>query len=850
MRRLKVPANLTDTKIFGFSGIKSNIDPIEDRNSFVRATNLESHVKPGILTLRPTYQLNYPFPVDSLNRISAGKFISFDNYYDKTFGVEVTVLIQSAQIVSTIVGYNFNSVNVWIRPYYNGVMWIDAWQWLNECYITQLATAPDATYLNKMDIQGYIGDLTQWTVINVTKDSTIPAAVLLSAQNGTNTTIYTSNYLNNWAINDVIVLMRNYIPLKYLPVMNAVDQREISFNRQPSKMRIGFGGKEGRVALGVEYVNRTLQLSNYSFTNIAPALVGKESSYANINKVIVQPYIQFNENNRDFLVTLNNVGSGSYAPGTYYFRVTAVLDGFNEVLVSQKSIICGTDNNKFQILIEVLAGSLSRRLSDINVYSSSDGLSYYFWKTLNFSQIGNSLSQSIILENSGYLYINEAAQNMYTESSAVSPSDANSLGSWFAALDPFGHATVLSVVAGTSPDVYAIDAIPSHAFLAISMSLPLTAILAPQIVMNVQYKFEANVFATKLSNFFFSLDVVYPDNTKTTIKDGFTIPILTTDAAYSDLITFTQQDIDNLNSYLAQAGTYAVISVTVFPQSGSYANTDYMQLGKFQLQQVLLPSLDTTTLQGSLDTAQMGYIPTMNLVKDWAHALVLSGRTYAAAGYVDQSYDSLVFFSPIAGSGASEYDVLPETNFLDSDQDSFRGESIIAISILLNLQLIVFTEGGAVVIDPNSGETTEVARGFGIMAKDSLQKIRDTLIWGSTEDICKIAASTGYEATIVSADSIRDIYNSMADKTYLVSCIDRFGTYRMILQPVDSAQELLLTEKGWLDQDREHHPVVIRNGFLGNVWFMDSIGNIYSIPQNIQEQIGYGDLYSSSYKEW
>jgi hypothetical protein len=90
----------------------------------------------------------------------------------------------------------------------------------------------------------------------------------------------------------------------------------------------------------------------------------------------------------------------------------------------------------------------------------------------------------------------------------------------------------------------------------------------------------------------------------------------------------------------------------------------------------------------------------------------------------------------------------------------------------------------------------------------------------------------------------------MADKTYLVSCIDRFGTYRMILQPVDSAQELLLTEKGWLDQDREHHPVVIRNGFLGNVWFMDSIGNIYSIPQNIQEQIGYGDLYSSSYKEW
>jgi len=52
--------------------------------------------------------------------------------------------------------------------------------------------------------------------------------------------------------------MRNYIPLKYLPVMNAVDQREISFNSSQPKA-YWFGGKEGRVAW-VLIVNRNFTI--------------------------------------------------------------------------------------------------------------------------------------------------------------------------------------------------------------------------------------------------------------------------------------------------------------------------------------------------------------------------------------------------------------------------------------------------------------------------------------------------------------------------------------------------------------------------------------------------------------
>jgi len=54
---------------------------------------------------------------------------------------------------------------------------------------------------------------------------------------------------------------------------------------------------------------------------------------------------------------------------------------------------------------------------------------------------------------------------MYTESSAVSPSDAPFFGFMFVPYRTHsGSRHLLSVVAGTSPDVYAIDAIPSHSF--------------------------------------------------------------------------------------------------------------------------------------------------------------------------------------------------------------------------------------------------------------------------------------------------------------------------------------------------------------------------------------------------
>jgi hypothetical protein len=229
------------------------------------------------------------------------------------------------------------------------------------------------------------------------------------------------------------------------------------------------------------------------------------------------------------------------------------------------------------------------------------------------------------------------------------------------------------------------------------------------------------------------------------------------------------------------------------------------------------------------DYETMGYTPTQNLVKDWRTASVINGQVFAGAGYVEKLYDTLIFFSAINGAGDNMYDAIPNTQFLDSDKDNFRGEPIVAMIILLNTQLMIFTAGGGVIMDPTTNQTQEVARGYGIFTKEAIQRFRETVYWASIDDIVKISASTGYLAEPISEDSVRGLYNKVPDKSRSVSCIDKFGVFHLALDPNSATKELLYTNRGWIDQARDSHPIVMRNGINDIVYFMDVDGNIYKI---------------------
>ena len=809
-----------------FTSIKSNIDPIADHNSVVKCTNLESHVKPGIFTLRSPYSCKYLTPVDS--RLVNPVPISFDNFYEKTAGdpTEVTVQVQSATVKSNISGvtYTLPSPAIWMRPYWDGGDWVDAWQWLNETIITNLVSNPDSTYKNQVVISGFTGSLNQWTAVNITRDSTLPVSILLSDHASPNTTIWISAYNNNWVAGDVIVLMKNYIPIKYLSAMNSVTADKISFHRIPSKLRIGFGGKENCIGLAIQYIKDNLQLDTYSFPHEESSLVGNEHIFANANEMVVTPYTLFNEDNKDFTLDILTA-SGSFPAGTYYFRLTGLMDGTDEVLLYETSIVT-TTNLKFFPEPLIRCGSFSRRLTSLNVYFGQDNgtgaIDYYFFKNYLVSNpiVANKFWH---IYNDGTLQFTQTSSidtNIYTETCSARVTTDNSIGSWVVPTSEPSHADNEIVVTGTTGAYFLTTRVKSGslAFMfKVGAVLPKTAFAS--LKSNVLYGFTLTYKATNFAGAAGTVTVSFLLNGIVDSQVQFTALASTSYTVSFNLTSPTFSDSDTV--------TIQIDYQT--PSPYNFYPLDGLSITGFQIIESQTNYLDVGTELGSLDITQMGYVPTLDLVKDWACALVRRGSTFVASAFIEKLYSTLVFFSPVSGDGNPMYDVLIAGNFLDADKDNFRGESIIAMAQLLNTLLLVITEAGGVIIDPDSGETQEVSRGFGIVTKESLRSYRGMLFWASIHDFVA-TDSSGYTAQAISEDSVRQFLIAVPDNTKLSACIDKYGSYHVALGSDSPIKELVLTKRGWIDQSRTHCPTVMRNGFMDVVWFMDSSGNIFWIP--------------------
>lgn len=830
---------LFDLKISGFTGIQENVNPFSDKNSVLRSKNLLAHEKPGILSNRPPYYLKYEVPTDP--RLEGVGFVSFDNFYESVSndGVEVTIEVQKAQIKPSAsisgVSYRLNSPIFWMRPHFNGVYWDDSWKWMNETIISKIITGPDATYRNQIVIQGLHGNLIQSSIVNVTKDSTLPFAVLESLEGATNTTLWISSYDTGWNVNDVVVIMLNYIPLKYLPEMYKVDSREISFHRLPSKIRIGFGGKAGRIAVGLEYVNSTIQISNYP-TPHAPILTGNELLWASLKRMIVQPYTQLNEEKKDFGLNIVT-DTGSFAAGKYYFRLVAVLDGLNQILVAETSLTTLVAS-KFFPIPWIRSGSISRRLTSLEVYFGEDNgsgqIDYYFFKEYPVSIRSSSITEGDWnLMNDGTLVYAQTASidtDIYTEtSSAHDPAD-NAVGSW--TVNPV-YTWEEAIVTGTAGSYYLTmrcktGEVPGA---ALAIFLPPSGLDVP-IKANRPYtfsiKFKGSLAGTLLFGYM-----------KNDINQNYLqFPVTVADQTVTfDLISPDIIDTDVVQFVLAFYGA-------------SFAVHDGLSITSFSVKEKQTNFLDTDWLPGALDSLALGYYPSFNIVKDWSSATVLRGKTIVGAGFIEKKYSSLIFLSPISGDGNSQYDVLIAGIAYDVNENSFKGESVIALEKLLNTQLIALTDGGGAIINPETLQAEEVASGYGILTKESLRVYRGILYWGSTEDFVKMSPSNGYDAVPIDEDSVRGYYKRSPDKTLVSACIDQFGSYHVSLGAAAVIRELILTARGWFDMDRDHYPQIMRNGFLGVVWFMDPLGNIYSGPSILPEDVGYADIYGDYRSGW
>ena len=831
--------SLIETKFIDIKGLERNSNQPDRQSNLLRATNIETHQKPGTMTLRPGYELRYPKPTD--DRIENAEYVSFDNFFERDArdGTEITVEVVKGEIVSPVVdgekitNYKLRSANIFIRPHWTGSYWQDSWEWMNETNITKVTAVPPDPSMVRYTLAGQFDNLAQWTAVNVTKNKLLPIAVLKSTTPAANTTyVWLSVFSPGWEVDDVIVLMKNYVPIANQINNYDVNREQISFYRILSKIRIGFGGISGRLAYGIEYVKNTIQLDDYAFPTIDPLLLGSELIFAHANRMILQPYTLFNQNNLDFVLDVL-AEAGDFDPGTYYFRMTGMLDASDEILMAESEIVVGVAS-KFRPNPRIRLGSFNRRLTAVKIYFSTNGDDYYLFQDLPVSVEGGQTidAKNMLLRDDGYLEFKEIASavNIFTEPNAAAPSDDNAVGSWIT-LPTYG---TIGVVAATN---FAIRAL-SNAVGCIAL-FPLDQLdeemkTGKRYTIILNCKHTAPVWSDTLNFGFLGLDGV-EIVAWVQIK---ALPITTSYVTYTFEIIFG--DISAMTHIWFQmfSASLEIESLTITEKDSEFIAKD--------------------TELGAQDLVEMGYLPTFNHVRDWMDAVVLNGKTYVVGAFIEKRFDNDVFSSEISGLSANMHDIITAQNFFPVDR--YKGEVIVGLAVLSNNNLAVLKDGSVIILDPETGQIYEAAIGYGAKIKNTILVFRGTLIYGSNEDFIKMSAPTGYEAIQISDRYIRDIYQALPDKTKAHACFDRYGNYRVALTNLNQSSagdavgdlpfpELLLTDRGWLDQKRYHHPQVYRNGLAGRVWFMNE-GDIYAFPFDESEYIGYADVYGNWDSGW
>lgn len=413
-----------------------------------RILNLQNHIKPGALVLRPGYESLYSKPecliLDNLGDpvILDMGFVNFDLFFDRqavTDGKEITCLIQKAKVHGlTDIEETQDMLCFWVRPYWDGLAWVDEWQWLNKTIITKIVTGSDATYPNMIIVAGNASNgltdnsLNRFTIYNKTKNEY--ANVITSKISGGNVRICHTLYNNQWATNDVVIISNYWLGVDYTDELFSVDWKEITFHKILNDLRIGFGGEVNRPGLMVGYRKKYSQIRKIDFPSIHADILeeGVIENFSKIDEIVLDTHIL---NKSSYGVILNPLPGGNLEAKPYTIRLTGILDTFEEQLIAESTItLDGTQS--LEILPYIIAGTENPRLTGFGTYFSSDGITFYKVSKYNFKEdiyaAGewkiDTQGRIILIGTSEPTIIQEF--ELHAENNAASSADIDSTGSW------------------------------------------------------------------------------------------------------------------------------------------------------------------------------------------------------------------------------------------------------------------------------------------------------------------------------------------------------------------------------------------------------------------------------------
>ena len=370
--------------------------------SFEVLQNLDLREKSGDLVLRNGYDIKYnaiSSTVLTSKKLSSVEYLEAKSFWvDDNGGQEITVQITKQRVTAqtTLTPNYFDMIGVWIRPFWDGSSWVDEWHWLNEVILTKIVSNSSGEIELYLQADSSDDDLFKnWSIIQYSgSDYAVPneiSAIFSSRDSSTQfIKIYDSN--NAWVADDKVMLMRNYFPPNILNAMHTdIEANDIVFHKVLDDLRIGFGGAEDRLGMGIGYRNRELSMVDPDLNEIV------------YEGIFLDPYNTINDFDDTFTLDITEVAQSPGFPASIkYYKIIAILDGYQRFEILSGSHTPSIES-RLEFNIGFLLGTFNKRITAFEVYFSSDEDTLPFYKVDTSVVIDNNASSSVSRDSDGYL---------------------------------------------------------------------------------------------------------------------------------------------------------------------------------------------------------------------------------------------------------------------------------------------------------------------------------------------------------------------------------------------------------------------------------------------------------------
>lgn len=831
-------------EIKDFEGIQDGRTP--SPNSFKELINFDLRGTQGDLVSREGFSLKYSAPSFSsfpMNKISNVTYLGFENIYVNSSDVEqeITILVAKGTISAQVVGgtvSSLNSILIFASHKWNGSAWVQGWDWLNEIVITKL-TAQNATYPYQIKT-----DIVSASSITSNYFNTWTAKLI----NGSKYKIVdTFNYGTDYvglkisssdSLEGVIeltdqpcYLMKNYIDTTILSGNYSATSKDISFHKILDGVRIGFGGYENRFAFSVKYQKNYLQLKEYLF--------GSDTDYtsnvsrrttATIDGLIVTTYVPPRDNSTYKIILAKNSVGAFLADKKYYVRMTGVLDGFNEVLLSENSIITASAGG-IKVLPYLKFGAEHKRLTSIRLWISESSKG-------DFPDSPFYLLNEVILRDSDF--------GDYTGLWTV---DTDGYLKRLVGTEKWNNNEITCASKGSADGVVSTTWNKDGNILT-DQTAPKNLVLSVDGA-NDALKFTLSASADGYATI--SLTGIISSTYQTRISfdawasvEGYTLAVTRSskdgEVGLIDVGSVELPIVDNLVTVTLEVSptgegsthlTFRILNV-----NGSGTLGHYFEITNLSIKIMQDEIYKEMPVEKEL-TSELGYSPTFNMVKSWDSAKVTQGKTFVVNPYIDKRYVNKIFFSSYSGSGAFMYDVIPASQYLDLEK--FDGNQLVDIEVLPNMDFLAISRNSAQRVDPLTNQTRDITIGVGCVARRSIISFGDRIMYAGEFGIIE---TDGNNYRIITNAKIQNDYEALTDteKSNIIAGISEKDKSYLFYNGATTAQKwYLLTQKGWI----KFEPYVPSATSLnydkeGNIWYLDS-GTIYKTVKNT-----YGDWDSTN----